>query len=102
MCKKLIIVTRAKPVVLTSILRKYGVKVYKNQYDYKEMRFEDDENFKDTFFTVMEYLANERIYVTVLDMLVQVGDNPETAEYPNFTNWRHTKYSRVNYFENEK
>jgi hypothetical protein len=87
--------------VLSKLLEKqYEVKVYRNKYDYKEMAFKD-EGFKDTFFAVMEYLRKKRIYVSVLDILVQNGPNPKTAEYERYKNWKHTPYSRIDYFEAE-
>lgn len=98
MCKKLVITTSAKTELLTRLLEKYEVDVYKNEYDYKEMAFKD-EDFKDTFFAVMKYLYSERIYVSVLDILVQKGTNPKTAKYERYKNWRHTQYSLIDYFE---
>ena len=97
--KTLIISTGMNVEVLNKILARYGVEVYYNVYEYKEMAFKDETNFKDTFFEVMEFLAKKRIFVTVFDILVQVGKNPKTAKYEKFTNYKHSKYSRLNFLE---
>ena len=99
--KTLIISTGMNVEVLNKILAQYKVEVYYNVYDYKEMAFKDETKFKDTFFEVMEFLASKDIFVTVYDILVQVQSQkkPKDADYVNFTNRYHTKYSKVNFLE---
>ncbi len=91
--KTLIISTATNEKVLNKILEQYGVEVYYNVYDYKEMAFkeEDETKFKDTFFEVMRYLASKDIFVTVYNILVQ--DNPKDVDYVNFTNRYHGQAS---------
>jgi len=93
MMKTLIISTATNEKVLNKILEQYGVEVYYNVYDYKEMAFkeEDETKFKDTFFEVMRYLASKDIFVTVYNILVQ--DNPKDVDYVNFTNRYHGQAS---------
>jgi len=91
MMKTLIISTATNEKVLNKILEQYGVEVYYNAYDYKEMAFkeEDETKFKDTFFEVMRFLASKGIFVTVYDILVQNQRNPKDIDYVNFTNRYH-------------
>ena len=95
MMKTLIISTATNEKVLNKILEQYGVEVYYNAYDYKEMAFkeEDETKFKDTFFEVMRFLASKDIFVIVYNILVQVQDNPKDADYVNFTNRYHGQAS---------
>ena len=90
--KTLIIRTATDERVLNKLLEQYGVEVYYNVYEYKEMAFkeEDETKFKDTFFEVMRYLASKDIFVTVYNILVQVQDN---VDYVNFTNRYHGQAS---------
>jgi hypothetical protein len=103
MMKTLIISTAINEKVLNKLLEQYGVEVYYNMYEYKEMAFkeEDETKFKDTFFEVMRYLASKDIFVTVYDILVQVQSqkNPKDADYVNFTNRYHTQYSKLDFLE---
>lgn len=95
--KTLIISTAMNEKVLNKILEQYGVEVYYNVYEYKEMAFkeEDEMKFKETFFEVMRYLASKDIFVTVYDILVQVQNqkNPKDVDYVNFTNRYHGQAS---------
>jgi len=93
--KTLIISTATDERVLNKLLEQYGVEVYYNVYEYKEMAFkeEDETKFKDTFFEVMRFLASKDIFVTVYNILVQVQDNPKDVDYVNFTNRYHGQSS---------
>ena len=101
MMKTLIISTATNEKVLNKILEQYGVEVYYNVYEYKEMAFkeEDEMKFKDTFFEVMKFLASKDIFVTVYDILAQSQENPKDEDYVNFTNRYHTKYSKLYFLE---
>ena len=97
--KNLIITTKTKVEVLNILLQKYDIEVSKYAYEYKQMQFKDDEEFKDTFYEVMKFLAEKRIFVTVFDIMVQVGSNPKTARYERFNNYKHSSASRVDFFK---
>lgn len=96
--KKIIIMSKTSVEVMDKILEPYGVTARFNEFDYKEMEFKErEEDFEDTFFDVMDFLAEKGIFVTVLNYVVQIGKNKDTAKFEDFTNYNHNRFS--NYIE---
>ncbi len=99
--RELIVKSNTNTDVIKSLVKKYGVMVTEYYDTYNKMIFlGEKKSFKDTFYEVMKYLADKEIYVTALEIEVQIGKNPKTADYVPFTNYEHTKYNApTEYFE---
>ena len=99
--KELIVKSSTNIDVIKSLVKEYGVIVTEYYDTYGKMIFLDEKkSFEETFYKVMKNLADAEIYVTALEIEVQIGKNPKTADYVPFTNYEHNQYNApTKYFE---
>jgi len=91
MRRKLIIQTNTRTELMNKMLKQYDVEVYMNEWDYKEMSF-PEESFQDTFFYVMAYLREQRVYVRALEVTVKNVWSKQFKE-DKYANWIHGENS---------